>query len=124
MSITRTARVSAESSLGVLSGSCPETGNSEVSVDQNFPAASTNVAITLAFTVANVQYCFLLSDVDMTLKTNSSGSPANTINLKAGRPYRWCISDGYNALLFTVNVTSGFVTCTSAGRLRIYVLTG
>jgi hypothetical protein len=106
-----------------LSGSSTETGTTHVAVDTNLPASSTNVLVACAFTVANVQGCVLLSSVDMTIKTNSPGSPANTINLKAGIPYLWRASAGYNTLLFTVDVTAWYVTSTASGRLQALILT-
>jgi hypothetical protein len=60
---------------GSVVGSDTESGNTLISlVDQNFPAASANTPVTLAFTLANLQSIVLLSDKGCTLKTNLSGT--------------------------------------------------
>jgi hypothetical protein len=73
--------------------------------------------------VANVKSFMLLATADMTIKTNSSSSPGNTINLKANLPLNWAASNGYFANPFTVDVTSLFVSCTASARLQAVVLT-
>lgn len=124
MSITDTYTVGVSGSDSVrASGSSAETGTTRLSVDTNLAAASTNVSVAAAWTVANTQALFLLSTTNATIKTNSSGSPANTISLIAGIPLEWRASAGYYANPFTTNVTSWFVTCTSATRLQAIILT-
>jgi hypothetical protein len=206
-----------------LSGSGTETGNSIISVDQYFAAASTNTAISLAFTLANLQAIALYSDKGCTIKTNgiatadvqtisisgtptggsfsltfggqstilaynaaasavqaalqalssigsgnvtctggplpgtpvactfagtkatgkqavmtaysggltggtsptvsvahtTSGQPSDTITLVAGEPYFWKLSTGLPNPFFSSDVTTAFVTCTSAMNLKI-----
>lgn len=60
------------------------------------------------------------------LKTNSSGSPADTITLAADQPLYWdtrILSTTGLACPLTVDVTSLFITTTVIGDLSIYVLT-
>jgi hypothetical protein len=105
-----------------ISATPVETGSNSYTCDITFPAGSTNVALPGAFTNTALQTCFMLADSNLTLKTNSSGSPANTFNLVAGRPLVWAVSDGYFSNPFTSSVTSFFVTCTTSSRLRIKIL--
>jgi hypothetical protein len=79
-------------------------------LDESIPAASTDLAVAFAFAVAKLKAIFIQADRDMTIKTNSSGSPQETIALKAGQPFMWSLSDGYFAVPFAGNVTSLFVT--------------
>lgn len=65
--------------------------------------------LAASFPYAGVQQIYILSDSNLTLNTNSYGTPAPQFNLKAGRPYVWCLSDGYFANPFTVNVTGFYV---------------
>jgi hypothetical protein len=122
--ISDTINVSVSSTDGGrISGSSTETGTTHVSVDTNLPSASTNVLVAAAWTVANTQALFLVSSADCTIKTNSSGSPADTINLKAGIPLLWRASPGYYANPFGTNVTAWYVTCSQATRLQALILT-
>lgn len=124
MSITDTYNVGVSSTDGSrASGSSTETGTTRLALDNNYAAGSTNVAAAIAWTVANTQAIFLLSTTNCTIKTNSSGSPANTINLIAGVPLEWRASAGYYANPFTTNVTSWFITCAASTRLQAIILT-
>ena len=108
---------------GTLSSSYSEVGTTAVTINNQFAASSTNVLYTVSWTVASMQAIFLLATVDMTIKTNSSSTPAQTISLKAGRPLRWGVSEGYFSNPITSDVTAFYVTCTAAGFLRGYVVT-
>lgn len=63
----------ADGSPGV-NGAATETGNSKIDVDQFFAAAAANAAISLAFTLANLQSIQLVSDKGCTIKTNGTGT--------------------------------------------------
>lgn len=124
MSITDTYSISvASSDSSRASGSSSETGTTRHTVDVNYPASSTNTLLSIAWTVANTQSLFLLSSSDATIKTNSSGSPANTISLKAGIPLIWRASAGYYSNPFTTDVTAWYITCTASTRLQAIILT-
>ncbi len=123
MSITYTATIGLASSAGGAVRANPvEVGSTEVAIDETYPAGTTDQLQAAAFTVANVQACILYSDKNLTIKTNSSGSPANTINLVAGEPYVWLKSVGIDTLKFTTNVTAFYITCVAAARLQARVL--
>ena len=106
-----------------ISGSSQEVGNTSILIDTTLPAASSNVSVSIAWTVANTQALFLLASQNCTILTNSTGSPANTINLVAGIPLIWRASAGYYANPFTTNVTVFYVSCTPATRLQCAILT-
>jgi hypothetical protein len=59
--------------------------------------------------VANLQSVYLLSNVDVTIKTNDATTPASTINLKANKPILWFVDSGYTNP-FTADVTQLFVS--------------
>lgn len=91
-------------------------------LDPTIPASSTNFAVTLAFTLAKVKSLWFYSDKAVTLKTNSSGSPVDTIVLAAGIPLVWNANLGANP--FSADVTSLFVTnaAVSAAEMKIRIL--
>lgn len=73
MSIThrRTKSLSSDNSTAI-SGASSEIGNNEANINQAFAASTSNSLITLAFTVANLQSVFLVSDKGCTIKTNGT----------------------------------------------------
>src|SRR2546421_609250 len=75
MSITHKTTVGTVSDKGnSINGYSNEVGGTEIKIDNYFAAASSNVAQSLAFTVANLQSVYLLSDKGLTLKTNGTGT--------------------------------------------------
>ena len=106
-----------------LSGVESEVGATEITLDVTYAASLTNQLQAMAFTVANVQSLFLVSDKGLVIKTNSGGSPANTITLKPGIPLPWGASAGYFANPFTVDVTAFYITTTVSSRLQLKILT-
>jgi hypothetical protein len=118
-----TFSVSSDSGDTPLSGVQSEVGNTGVNQDVNFGASLTDQLLTVAFTAANVQSIFLLSDKGLTIETNSGSSPVNTIVLKPGTPLAWSKSAGYFPNPFTANVTAFYITTTVAARLQVKILT-
>jgi hypothetical protein len=89
------------------------TGGNKVSINEAI-ATGTNTAMAIAIDVSQVKAFFLCSDVDMTVKTNSSGSPDNTITLRAGQPYQWykpASGSPYDSFKLTTDVTILYLTC-------------
>src|ERR1044072_8886561 len=109
---------------GSISGQANDSGNTLGATTATFPASSSNASLTLAFTKANLQSSFIVADQNCTIKTNSSGSPSETITLVAGIPhptYKWSKSSGVTNP-WTTDVTTAFVTCTPATTIKIGIL--
>lgn len=77
----------------------------------------------LTLDVSQVKAILILSDQDLTLETNNSGTPTNTLALKANVPYVW-YTNKPQALVFTSDITSLYVTNASASvaSLKIEIL--
>lgn len=69
-------------------------GQVEEDVTQDVPTVSVNLPINAAFIKANLVGIELLSDQAMVIKTNSTSSPSDTLNLVAGVPYFWYAGSG------------------------------
>lgn len=118
--------VQSESGSGsgsTVSGTSFRTGSVAVSIDKVFGVV-TDTAVPVAFTVANVQSLVMLATQDTTLKANSSGSPTDTINLKAGSPMIWQAGDGYftSPLSGTTTMANFYVTTAASSRLQVLVI--
>lgn len=89
-----------------LSGSDNPTANNlqNASYDADH-SATTEIDCVFAF--ADLKSIFILSDKNLTLKTNSSGAPDQTFTIKAGIPFAWSHNSGI-ANPFDTNVTKFF----------------
>lgn len=96
------------------------TSGAKVSIDETL-SIGTDVPVALTLDVSQVKSAYIVSSVAMTIKTNSSGSPANTLTLVAGVPYRW-YTNQYDAFKLTTDVTTLYVTNAAAGRLQMEFL--
>lgn len=68
-------------------------------------AGSDTTPFTIAIDISAVKGFSVVSTVDCTLKTNDTGSPDDTIPLRANEPYQWH-TNAYDAFLLTVDVTA------------------
>lgn len=107
---------------GSISAKHTEVGTLEKRWDRSLSAGSTNILEAATIDVSEIQSYFFVADADVTLKTNSSGSPANTITLKAGVPIVFRKSNPGDASLFTTDVTAFYLTAVTAARFRGRVL--
>lgn len=108
---THTLGITYRTDAGTIANvSLPFTGNWEgVDLDVTINAGATNVEYDAVVTIAQVQSLLMFSDQAVTLKTNSSGSPQDTINIKAGVPIAWNINS-FHSIPFAGNVTKLFFT--------------
>ena len=104
LSITYTGNGKAVSSkLGTY------TGTKDAGIATVIPAGSVNLQVVLAFPVANIQSIVLDASQNVTIKTNSTTAPGDTINLNANFGIFWGIG-GLPAKPLTVDVTSIYVS--------------
>ena|SRR5688572_29899204 len=64
-------------------------GGAELNLDELIPAGSNPLAIIFAMDVSQLKLLYLVSDKDITVKTNSNAVPVNTFTLAAGVPFVW-----------------------------------
>jgi hypothetical protein len=88
------------------------TGSLGLTLSEVAPLSATT-EFDFAIDVSAVIAFVLVSNKAATIKTNSSGSPANTLVLKAGVPYVWNI-DSYDTFKFTTDITKIFVVIAGA----------
>lgn len=97
------------------------TGDSQVVMDETVPDSTTDKEYVLGIDVSQLQVIAILASEDMTIKTNDSGSPQETISLTADDPV---IFETGDTALFAGDVTSIFVSNASgsSGTLKINAL--
>lgn len=85
----------------------------EHNIDEAIAAGAVHAPLAFVLDVSQCKALVITADQPLTLKTNSSGAPANTITLAADRPFLW--TDGMPAMrdsagTVVVDVTSLFVS--------------
>jgi hypothetical protein len=100
------------------------TGDADAGLDTTIAASTTNQEFDIKFPHATIQSLVVFSSLDLTLLTNSTSMPGNTLNLKAGVGVYWG-QDWAGDCPFTADVTKIYVTNasgTTASSLKIRVL--
>lgn len=92
-----------------LSQSNSYTGGLEKNLSETIPGASTNLLVNYTLDVSACKSFYMQSTRDMTVKTNSSGSPDDTIALKANEPYQWAPNYA-DTFKLTADVTALYIT--------------
>jgi hypothetical protein len=90
-------------------------------VEEEIPASVANALVAAEIDVSQVKGLFFLSDRDLTVKTNSSSTPANTLNLKANEPQTWNEKSGLVSPL-TVDVTALYVSNAAASPATLQII--
>ena len=85
--------------------------DTEYGVKETIVAGAVNKEIDIALTVANLKSLVLFSDQAVTLKTNSTSSPQDTIAMQASKEIVWT-TDGAagGAIPFAGNITKFYVS--------------
>jgi hypothetical protein len=85
------------------------TGAKDAGIAIVVPAGTTNMAVTVAFPFANIQSIVFDSTQNLTILTNSTSSPGNTISLNANFGIFW--GQGFLAAKpLTADVTALYMT--------------
>jgi hypothetical protein len=86
------------------------TSNTDIAQDITVAATTTNYEADIDVTEANIQSMAIYSDKAVTVKTNSTSAPDDTITLTAGQMKIWKVGDLDAAKLFTADVTKLYIT--------------
>lgn len=105
----------------VLSGTESVPADGSVTLDVTVAGSTTNESHALAITTAKLRSFFLISSQNVTIKTNSTGSPNNTWNLIAGVPFVWSADAAYFTNPVSANITTIYITNsgTTSARVRL-----
>lgn len=102
----------------VTSAIISKTADADAGFDNTIADGTTNGEVDVAFTVSGLAMCILTSDRAVTVKTNSTGSPQETINLAAGAPLIY-YSGGPWAIPFAGAVTKMYISNASGGAAHV-----
>lgn len=125
MAFTATLHENLALSGETLTASNSYSGNSSgPSIDEAIPDSSTDLLITFALDQSAMTLIYILSDQVLTLETNNSSAPTDTLVLVAGEPYIWHTGSLFTNLI-TADITVLYATNASGStaNLKIRVLT-
>lgn len=94
----------------------------QVTIEETIANGGTNVEVTVAVDATNMKSFALVSDQDVTVKTNSSSTPDDTFTLKANKPIVWTENMPNNPL--SADITSIFVTNSSGASATVRLVSG
>jgi hypothetical protein len=108
---THTLGVTYKNDAGTIT-STTDTFNAdaEANLDITVAAGATNLEADITFDPTKAQSLVLFSDKDLTLKVNSTSSPAETIALAAGKQQVWNINSSYANPFGATAVTKFYLT--------------
>jgi hypothetical protein len=95
----------------------------EQNVDVEVPASTTNKEVNIDLDVSELKTLMILSDVAVTIKTNSSGSPDDTLTVPANTPVMWGNDTGITCPLGT-DVTKVYITNATTGAATVKIRAG
>ncbi len=90
-----------------------KTASGRATVSENVPQSATT-QLSIAFPIATIVSVLIRSDQDVTLKTNSSGAPVNTIAVTGGVPQVWWTGQG-TCPFTTTDVSTIYVVAGAIG---------
>lgn len=96
------------------------TDSAELALDLATPAATTDQLTTLAISATKTTALYIVSDVDLVLKTNDATTPQETINLSAGNPLVWDVNS-YHPFPFSGDVTAIYTSNASGQQSNLNV---
>ncbi len=96
-------------------------GSSGTNIQETI-AIGTDTLVNVAIDVSAIKSLYICSDVAMTLETNSSSAPDDTISLIAGVPLEWQAGVSYYACPLTVDVTKVYLTNVAQAAFELYVI--
>ena len=94
MSVSYVITQSVREGNNTVSYAVTKTADGQASYSGSVVTATTNQEVSMAFTTTNVVAIYLYSSTDLTVKSNSSGSPDDTITLDGGVPLVWIKDSG------------------------------
>lgn len=98
------------------------TSDGEINRDVTLSASAANVEVDIDFAFARLKSIYILSDAAITIKTNSSSSPDDTLTLVANQPLLWTAVDAAGNP-FDTDVTRFFLTNGTTGVATVKIRT-
>lgn len=121
MAFTTTFTTSIRRGSTTLTDTRNYTSQAVYEVSETFADATTDGLLAINIDISQMDVIAMVSDQDITIKTNSSGAPVDTISLTAGQMFFQRTGDEAQ---FTADVTQMFVTNASGATATLQIIVG
>jgi hypothetical protein len=122
MSFTHTVGITWSGGTTTVTGSFTNTADGEDNRDVSVAAATNNVLTNMNIDISQLKSLLVLSDKDVTIKTNSTSSPQETLTIKANVPYIYVSNTGANnAVPFAGDVTAFYLSNAGASDATVKI---
>lgn len=121
MSFTVSSRESASANSLDVSSTRNLSGESQLLISQAIADGASDQLIALSIDISQVRLLAIKSDQALTIKTNNSGAPDDTLSLLAGIP-RIFRAGEYDTIFLTADVTAIYVTNASGSVATLQII--
>ena len=124
MSFTHNVTVNYTSGGATVSGSFSNTADGEDNRDVTVPSANTltPLLVNMNVDVSQLQSLMILSDKDISIKTNDATTPQETLTIKANVPFIYVANQGANNTLpFAGDVTALYMINAGASAASVKI---
>jgi hypothetical protein len=118
MAFTHTITLSLASAGVAIGGTQVLTADNKSSFDIPLTASQADVAVDVAFDKDRLQSLFIKSDKDLTIETNSTSEPGDTLTIPGGEPFVWNQNMAWDNP-FSADVTKFYLTNGEAAAARV-----
>lgn len=120
MAYTHVKNFSAETPSGPITTQRSYSASGHAAIAEAIADGQTAFLINIAIDVSTVKSIIINCDQNITIKTNSSGSPDDTLAIEANKQYDWD-EDSLHALKLTVDVTKIYVANASGAAANLLI---
>lgn len=109
-----------QTSGGNLSNTVSQSADAEEARSLSVAVASPDTEVAISILYAGLKSIYISSSLALTVETNSSSAPDDTLSVPAGGALVWTAQDG-TANPLTANVTKVFLTATGSGSSAVEI---
>ena len=120
MAFTHTVTRTVDTGGGTVSKTNTYSGDGRTSRDPTIPDSTTDQLVNISIDISQIKSLYIASSQNVTLETNSAGTPTDTISLLADKPLLWQ-SDSYYANPFSADVTAIYLTNASGSEAIVNI---
>lgn len=126
MAITHTFTYKFDNGSQVISQTVALSAGQQISIDESFANGAADVLVAVNIDISQLQSLFILADGVITIETNSSSAPDDTLLLAANKAVVWqkaqyTLDAAANENLFDADITALYVSNASGATVRLQI---
>lgn len=96
-------------------------GAARMGIEESVSDGASDQQIAMDLDISTIQGILIVSDQDLTVKTNDSGTPDDTLNLTGGVPEQYAASPAFGSNPFSTDLTDLYVTNNSGAEATLQI---